>query len=109
MINQRINWCLTFYQGKCPHLNMMNRVYLFPQILNVIDIELAEANCLDCKKHIDRRVLSTKSILKGKALRGVRTTMSSEIKKGQHVRTIFKLPSNMVTPRSVVWKAKRRI
>ena len=109
MINQRINWCLTFYQGICPHLTMMTRIYLFPQILNVIDIKLAEANCLDCKKHIDRRALSTKSILVGKALKEGRTTMSSQIEKGQHVRTIFKLPSNVVTSKSVIWKAKGRM
>ena len=70
MINQRINWCLTFYQRKCPHLTMMKRIYLFPQILNVIDIKIAEANCLDCKKHIDRRALSTKSILEGRPSMG---------------------------------------
>ncbi len=62
MIDQRINSCLTFYLGKCPHLTMMEKFYLFPQILNAIDIELAEGNCLDCKKYIDRRVLSTKSV-----------------------------------------------
>ncbi len=58
---------------------MMKRICLFPQILNVIDIELAEANCLDCKKYIDRRVLSTKSTLEGKTLHERRTTMASEI------------------------------
>jgi hypothetical protein len=34
----------------------MERFFLFPQILNAIDIELAEGNCLDCEKYIDRRV-----------------------------------------------------
>ena len=109
MINQRINWCLTFYQGKCPHFTMMKRICLFPQILNVIDIELAEANCLDCKKHIDRRVLSTKSTLEGKMLQERRTSMASENKKGQHFRIKFKLPTSMVSSRSVMWKANRRI
>ena len=56
MIDQRINSCLTFYQRKCPHLIMMEKLYLFPQILNAIDIELAESNCLDCEKYIDRHV-----------------------------------------------------
>jgi hypothetical protein len=109
MINQRINWCLTFYQGKCPHFTMMKRICLFPQILNVIDTELAETNCLDCKKYIDRRVLSTKSTLDGKALQERRTTMASEIEIGQHVRIRFKLPASMVTSRSVMWKANRSI
>jgi hypothetical protein len=109
MINQRINCCLTFSQGKCPHLTMMKRMCLFPQILNVIDIELAEANCLDCRKYVDRRVLSTKSTLEGKTPQERRTTRASEIEEGQHVRIIFRLPTSTVTSRSVMWKADRRI
>jgi hypothetical protein len=54
MIDQRINSCLTFYQRKCPQPIIMERYFLFPQILNAIDIALAEGNCLDCKKYIDR-------------------------------------------------------
>ena len=69
MIDQRINSCLSFYQGKCPHLTMMEKSYLFPQMLNAVDIELAEGNCLDCRKYIDRRVFSTKSALEGETLR----------------------------------------
>ena len=107
MINQRINCCLTFSQEKCPHLTMMKIMCLFPQILNVIDIEIAEANCFDCKKYIDRRVLSTKSVLEGKTLQERRTTMASEIEKGQHVRISFKLPTSMVSSRSVIWRAKQ--
>jgi hypothetical protein len=49
MIDQRINSCLTFYQRKCPQPIIMERYFLFPQILNAIDIALAEGNCLDCK------------------------------------------------------------
>ena len=109
MINQRINWCLTFYQGKCPHFTMMKRICLFPQILNVIDIELAEANCLDCKKYIDRRALLRKSALEGKTLHERRSTKASEIEKGQHFRIRFKSPASMVTSRSVIWKADWRI
>ena len=73
MIDQRINSCLTFCQGKCPHFTIMERFFLFPQILNAIDIELAEDNCQDCKKYINRRVLSTKSALEGEALHQRRT------------------------------------
>ena len=62
MIDQRINSCLTLYQGKCPYFTMMEISYLFPQILNAIDIELVESNCLDCTKYIDRPVLSKKSV-----------------------------------------------
>jgi len=88
---------------------MMKRVYLFPQILNVIDIELAEANCLDCKKYIDRRALSTKSILGERTLQERRTTMASENEKGQNFGIMFKLPTSIVTSRSVIWKDDRRI
>jgi hypothetical protein len=109
MILQRINWCLNFYQGKCPHLNTMKRIYLFPQILNAIDTELAEANCLDCQKYIDRRALPRKSALEGKAPMKRGTTKASEIEKGQHLRIVFKLPASTVTSRSVIWKADRRI
>jgi hypothetical protein len=107
MINQRINCCLTFSQGKCPHLTMMKRICLFPQILNIIDTELAKTNCLDCNKYIDRRVLSTKSTLEGKMLQERRTTMASENERNQHVRIKFKLPTSMVSLRSVMWRAKR--
>jgi hypothetical protein len=65
MIDQRIDSCLTFYQRKCPHLTMMEKFYLFPQILNAIDVELAEGNCLDCKKYIDRFPQSPKSVSDG--------------------------------------------
>ena len=82
---------------------------LFPQILNIIDIELAKANCLDCKKYIDRRVLSTKPTLEGRTLQEIRTTSASENEKGQHFRISFRLPASMVTSRSVMWKADRRI
>ena len=109
MILQLINWCLTFYQGKCPHFTMMKRIYLFPQILNTIDTELAEANCLDCKKYIDRRILPSKSALEGKAPKKRGTTKASEIEKGQHFKIMFKLPASTVTSRSVIWKADRRI
>jgi hypothetical protein len=86
MIDQRINSCLTFYQRKCPQPIIMERYFLFPQILNAIDIALAEGNCLDCKKYIDRCALSTKSALGGETLHQRRTTMASEIEKRQHGR-----------------------
>ena len=65
MILQRINSCLTFYQGKCPHLTMMKIFYLFPQILNHIDIELAEQNCLECNEYVNRSLPSIKPIADG--------------------------------------------
>ena len=109
MIDQRIGSCLTFYRKKCPHLTMMEKFYLFPQILKSIDIELAEGNCLDCKKYIDRRVLSTNSALEAETIRQRRTTMAPEIEKQQHGRIAVRLLGRMVTSRSVMWKAKRRI
>ena len=102
MTDQRINSCLTFYQGKCPHLTMMAKFYLFPQILNAIDIELAEGNCLDCKQYIDRRVLSTKSALEVETLHQRRTTIAPKIEKRQHGRIAVRLLSSMVTSRSVI-------
>ena len=109
MIDKRINSCLTFYQRKCPHLIMMEKLYLFPQILNLTDIELAEGNCLDCKKYIDHRVLSTKSALGGETLHQRRTTMAFEIEKRQHGRIAVEYFTRMVTSRSVMWRAKQRI
>jgi len=109
MIYQRINSCLTFCQGKCPHFTIMERYFLFPQILNVIDIELAEGNCLDCKKYIDHRVLSTKSALEGETLHQRRTTMAFEIEKRPHDRIAVEYFTRMVTSRSVMWRAKQRI
>jgi len=106
MIYQRINACLTFCQGKCPHFTMMKRYFLFPQILNAIDIELAEGNCLDCTKYIDRRAHSTKSPLGGETLYQRRKTKVSEIEKRQHCRIAVEYLSRMVTSRSVTWRAK---
>jgi uncharacterized protein (UPF0212 family) len=86
---------------------MMEKLYLFPQSLNVIDIELAEGNCLDCRKYIDRRVLLTKSALEGVMLHQRRTTVASEIEKRQHGRIAVRYLTRMVTSRSVMWKAKQ--
>ena len=97
MIYQHINSCLTFCQGKCRHLTIMERYFLFPQILNAFDIELAEGNCLDCKKYIDRRALSTKSALGGETLHQRRTTMAFEIEKRQHGRIAVRYLTRMVT------------
>lgn len=97
MIDQRINSCLTFYQRKCPHLIMMEKLYLFPQILNVTDIELAEGNCLDCKKYIDHRVLSTKSALEGETLYQRKTTMAPEIEKRQYPRARIRSPVSITS------------
>ena len=107
MIDQRINSCLAFYQRKCPHFTIMERYFLFPQILNAIDIELAEGNCLDCKKYIDRRALSIKLALGGETLHQRRTTMVFEIEKRQHGRIAVEYFTRMVTSRSVMWKAKQ--
>jgi hypothetical protein len=109
MIYQRINSCLTFYQKKCPQLTIMERYFLFPQILNAIDIELAEGSCLDCEKYIDRRAHSTKSVLGGETFHKRRTTMASEIEKRQHDRIAVRYLTRMVTSRSVMWRAKQRI
>ena len=109
MIYQRINSCLTFYQRKCPQLTIMERYFLFPQILNAIDIELAEGSCLDCEKYMDCRAHSTKSPLGEDILHQRRTTMASEIEKRQHDRIAVRYLTRMVTSRSVMWKAKQRI
>ena len=109
MIYRRINECLTFCQGKCPHSTMMERYFLFPQILNAIGIELAERNCLDCRKYIDRLAHSTKSPLGGETLHQRRTTMDSEIEKRQQGRIAVEYLTRMVASRSVMWRAKQRI
>ena len=109
MVDQRINSCFTFYQRKCPQLTIMERYFLFPQILNAFDIELAEGDCLNCKKYIDRCALSTKSALGGETLHQRRTTMASEIEKRQQGIIAFEYLTRMVTSRSVMWRAKQRI
>jgi hypothetical protein len=95
MIYQRINSCLTFCQGKCPHLTMMKRICRFPQILNAIDIELAEGNCLDCEKYIDRRV-SQQSRSRRRDAPSKRATMAPEIEERQHGRTAARLPIHIL-------------
>ena len=109
MIDQSINSCLTFYQRKCPHLTIIERYFLFPQILNAIDIVLAEGCCLDCKKYIDRLAISTKSALGGETPHQRITTRASEIEIRQHGRIAVRYLTRMVTSRSVKWKAKQKI
>ena len=106
MIDQRINSCLTFYQRKCPHLTITERYFLFPQILNAIDIVLAEGICLDCKKYIDRLALSTKSALRGETPNQIITSMVSESERRQQVGIAVRYLTRMVTSRSVIWKEK---
>jgi hypothetical protein len=109
MIDQRITSCLTFYERKCPHLTRMERYFLFPQILNAIDIVLAEGCCLDCKKYIDRLAISTKSALGGETPHQRITTRASEIEIWQHGRIAVRYLTRMVTSRAVMWKAKQKI
>ena len=109
MIDQRINSCLTFYQRKCPQLTIMERYFLFPQILNAFDIELAEGDCLDCKKYIDRCAFSTKSALGGETPHQRITTRASEIEIRQHGRIAVRYLTRMVNSKSVMWKAKQKI
>ena len=109
MIYRRINACLTFCQGNCPHFTIMERYFLFPQILNAIDIELAEGNCLDCKKYIDRRAHSTRSPLGRETRHQKRTTLASEIEKRQQGRIAARYLTRMVASRGVMWAAKQQI
>ena len=109
MIDQRINSCFTFYERKCPHLTRMERYFLFPQILNAIDIVLAEGCCLDCKKYIDRLAISTQSALGGETPHQRITTRASEIEIRQHGRIAVRYLTRMVTSRSVMWKAEQKI
>jgi hypothetical protein len=109
MIDQRITSCLTFYERKCPHLTRMERYFLFPEVLNSIDIVLAQGCCLDCKKYIDRLAISTKSALGGETPHQRITTRDSEIEIRQHSRIAVRYLTRMVTSRAVMWKAKEKI
>ena len=97
MIYQRINSCLTFCRGKCPHFTEMERFFLFPQILNAIDIVLAEGNCLDCEKYIDRRV-SQQSRSRRRDAPSKSATMAPKIEKRQHGRAAARLPIHILAP-----------
>ena len=95
--------------GKMPSLDYDGKILSLSQILNAIDVELTEGNCLDCEKYIDRRVLSTKSALKERGPIQRRRAMAPEIEKRQQGRIAVRLLGRMVTSRSVMWKEKRRI
>jgi hypothetical protein len=95
MIDQRINSCLTFCQGKCPHFTITERFFLFPQILNAIDIELAEGNCLDCEKYVDRRV-SQQSRSGRRDAPSKESDYGAQNEKRQHGRTAVRLPIHIL-------------
>ena len=56
LIDNRINSCLSFYHGKCPHLNIIHRVYLVPQILSVVQTKEYERTCFDCDQYDNRPI-----------------------------------------------------
>lgn len=51
MIEAQIDSCPLFAEGKCPNQLLMERIYLFPQILTPEQLEEYENLCCLCTKH----------------------------------------------------------
>jgi hypothetical protein len=49
-IQDRINSCELFREGKCPHQSIMERVYLIPQILDPEELRRLERLCCACEQ-----------------------------------------------------------
>jgi hypothetical protein len=49
-VQDRINSCNLFREGKCPHQPIMERVYLFPQALDPEELRRLERLCCACEQ-----------------------------------------------------------
>ena len=56
MIENRLNSCLLFNEGKCPHELIMQRVYLIPQLLDVVEANEYRITCIECKHFVNRYI-----------------------------------------------------
>lgn len=48
LITHRINSCLVFAEGRCPHQLIMERVYIVPQLIASEKLREFQRKCLDC-------------------------------------------------------------
>jgi hypothetical protein len=56
LIENRLNSCLLFNEMKCPHELIMQRVYLVPQLLDVLEAKQYKTTCLKCRQFVNRDI-----------------------------------------------------
>lgn len=50
-IQERINSCKLFREGKCPYQPMMEKVYLISQVLDPEELRRCEGRCCACGRY----------------------------------------------------------
>ncbi len=55
MFDYRLNSCLLFAKNKCPCQPEMERVYLFPQLIDSRRRQAYQQTCMSCNLFIERR------------------------------------------------------
>ena len=56
LIEHRLNSCELFNGERCPHQVIMERLYLIPQLLDVVETAEYENACFRCKQFVNRLV-----------------------------------------------------
>jgi len=56
LLDNRINTCQPFAETRCPHQTIMERVYLFPQLIDTKDLSRHHSICLSCEQYVEGRV-----------------------------------------------------
>jgi hypothetical protein len=59
LISHRINSCLVFAEGKCPHKLTMERVYIISHLMDPDKLGRARSKCFRCKLYIRIRYYPT--------------------------------------------------
>lgn len=54
VIENRLNSCELFSEGKCPYELIMQRVYLFPQLLDAVEAKEYKMTCHKCRQFVNR-------------------------------------------------------
>ena len=61
MTFDRFHTCHHFGQEKCPYRTEMEKIYLIPQLLSVVEAKEYEDACLSCRHYLKRRVHQAES------------------------------------------------
>jgi len=59
LISHRINSCLVFAEGKCPHKLTMERVYIIPHLMDLVEHRRQQSKRFSCKLFIKIRYYPT--------------------------------------------------
>ena len=59
LISHRINSCLVFAEGECPHKLTMERVYIISHLMDPDEKRKAQSKCLECERYTKVRYYPT--------------------------------------------------